>query len=128
MEGGTRTFELVQNCLDLNIPCVTLYGFSMENFNRHQNDISTVFDVMQYWISKLIKEQLNQHQIQFNCIGDISKLPRSLENLMRQAESISYQITNYKLKLNLALNYSKYKIFNKKTYLINIDLKVVAKM
>jgi undecaprenyl diphosphate synthase len=82
---------------------LTLYAFSMENWRRPANEISTLMTILEEFLKKEEKEMLD-NDISLKYIGRIDDLPESTRSeLMRVSKSTE----NCKsLTLTLALSYS----------------------
>lgn len=49
-------FLILQWCLDLGIPEVTVYAFSIENFKRSEEEVSALMDLAREKFQRLIDE------------------------------------------------------------------------
>lgn len=102
-QEGLKTVKRVINCcLELNIPILTLYAFSTENWKRPQNEISFILELF-YETLHEEKENLVKNNIQVNFIGRIEELPEKLINRMFELTELTKN--NHKLILNIAINY-----------------------
>lgn len=50
--------ETLQWCLDLGIPEVTVYAFSIENFKRSQEEVDALMELSQQKFERLLSEKL----------------------------------------------------------------------
>jgi undecaprenyl diphosphate synthase len=95
--------EATQAARDFNIPILTVYGFSTENWRRDSKEISLLLDLCIYFAKSELAE-LQRNNVRVNVIGRYEQLPRgsfeALEGLVRKTAS------NDGLTLNLAVNYS----------------------
>ncbi len=101
--GGETVRRVVARCRELNIPYLTLYAFSKENWRRPSDEIKFLFDLL----VKFLKNEINllqEQNIRLNILGDITQLPlltrRSIAGVCKQTQN------NSAMTLNLALNYS----------------------
>ncbi len=100
---GVKTVERVINsCLELNIPILTLYAFSTENWKRPQDEVSFLLKLF-YKTLNQEKKNLLKNNIQVNFLGRIKDLPDQLVKNMTELVEITKP--NNKLRLNIALNY-----------------------
>ncbi len=102
--AGAKTVELViKECLHYNIPHLSLYAFSTENWNRPKEEVNYLFELFCEFVAKELS-LMQEESIRFSMVGDKSKLPEStleaLENAIQQTQH------GNKLELTLALNYS----------------------
>lgn len=93
----------VESAVDLGVKYLTLYTFSTENWNRPQEEVSGLMEL----IIKAVKEEtplLMKHNVRMLPIGDTFRLPeRSLQNLQQCINDTSM---NTGLTLIMALSYS----------------------
>lgn len=95
--------DVVEASVELGVNFLTLYAFSTENWNRPQEEVNAL---MQILVESLEKEKplFMKNNIQLKAIGDIQQLP---DNCQRQLEKIIEDTsTNTGLSLVLALSYS----------------------
>ncbi len=99
----TAVRETVEAAVDLKVKYLTLYTFSTENWNRPQEEVLGLMDL----IIKAVKEEtplLMKHNVRMVPIGDINRLPQaSRENLQYCIDTTA---GNSGLTLVMALSYS----------------------
>jgi len=101
-EGAKVVNRVIANCLDFNIPILTLFAFSTENWKRPKNEIAYLLKLFERVLSKE-KANLIKNNIKMNFIGRLNDLPNSLIDKMNElCESTK---RNNKLILNIAVNY-----------------------
>ncbi len=101
-EGAKAVKRIMANCLDFNIPILTLFAFSTENWKRPKNEITYLLKLFERVLSKE-KANLIKNNIKINFIGRLNDLPNSLNDKMNElCESTK---RNNKLILNIAVNY-----------------------
>ncbi len=93
----------VEYCLQKEIPVLSLFAFSSENWARPENEVGFL---MQLFIHALEKEidELHQHEVRLLFSGDRQQLSSDLQAEMSQAEKLTS--ANNRLILNVAMNYS----------------------
>ena len=101
---GIQTLEKVlKAAVSEDIQNLSIYGFSLENWNRGLPEIQGLFRLFYKFLLKKNKF-LVENEVRFKLIGDRSLLPKKLIHLINKLE---YQTSAYsKLKLNIAFNYS----------------------
>ena len=101
--GARRAFYAIRRAFNRwNIPYVTLYVFSTENWNRPAYEINTVFKILTTYL-KHKRSLFFENKIRLNTIGDISKLPGKAQSAL---EELKEQTKHYKdHTLTIALNY-----------------------
>lgn len=90
-------------CIKNSIPYLTLYVFSLENFNRPQEELSYLFDVLAQQIADQELDRLFQEGIQVRFIGERSLFPEKLKPLIDDIETKTKNGT--RLTLNLLFCY-----------------------
>lgn len=101
IKGAEKFKEIVRHCGDIGIDTVTVYAFSTENWNRPENEVSALMKLLSQYIEGA-KNELEENKIRFIFLGDKSKLSDELRTKAEELENLS---RDYKLKLNIALNY-----------------------
>jgi undecaprenyl diphosphate synthase len=108
-EGLKTVEEIIQETIKHNIPYLTLYVFSTENWKRPKKEINYLFNLLEkYLLNKL--DKLHKKNIKLKIIGE-KKFSSKLNKLLEIAEKKTY--LNKQIQLNLAINYgSKNEIIN----------------
>lgn len=100
--GADSVREIVETSREIGIKYLTLYAFSSENWNRPRQEVSGLMNILKsYLVSEL--GRMEKNEIRLNCIGDISTLPKAVQETL--LNSIRRTAENDKLVLNLALSY-----------------------
>nr|WP_187651203.1 (2E,6E)-farnesyl-diphosphate-specific ditrans,polycis-undecaprenyl-diphosphate synthase [Xenorhabdus ehlersii] len=85
-----------------NINSLTLYAFSSENWNRPQQEVSSLMELFVFALDNEVKS-LNKHNVKLSVIGDISRFSSRLQERIRR--SVELTAGNTGLQLNIAANY-----------------------
>ncbi len=101
--GVASVKDIVEGCAEIGIKYLTLYAFSTENWNRPQDEINGLMELLVSTIRSEI-EQLNENNIRFDMIGDIKSLPAICIKELGEAKEITAKNTG--MTLVLALSYS----------------------
>ncbi len=100
--GARSTRDIIQECVNLKIPALTIYTFSTENWKRPSSEVTALLRL----ITRNLKQELPDmiaNNIQVRHIGRREGLPN---HLLRQIDDcISATVKNTGLVLSLALNY-----------------------
>ena len=94
--------KVVKNSIKLNIPIITFYVFSSENWKRPKKEKDYLFALIHNYFSKEL-ELIIKQGIRINILGDITKFSSNLRSLLKK--TISLTRDNKKITVNLALNY-----------------------
>jgi undecaprenyl diphosphate synthase len=121
-EGAKAVKRVIANCLNFNIPILTLFSFSTENWKRPRNEVIYLLKLFERVLSKE-KANLIKNNIKINFIGRLNDLPNSLNEKMNELFESTKK--NNKLILNIAINYGgRAEIIDA---LKSISLKIVEK-
>jgi len=102
-EGAKVVRRIITNCLDFNIPMLTIFAFSTENWKRPKKEIIYLIKLFERVLSRE-KANLVKNNIKINFIGRLDNLPNSLIEKMKELHESTKR--NNKLILNIAINYS----------------------
>jgi undecaprenyl diphosphate synthase len=101
--GVKAVKDTVEGAVELGLKYLTLYAFSTENWNRPQQEVNALMEILVKTITKETAT-LMKHQIRLNAIGDLTSLPVACyQELMEAMEKTS---ANTRCTLTLALSYS----------------------
>jgi undecaprenyl diphosphate synthase len=95
--------EIVTITRELDIPYLTLYAFSKENWSRPTNEVKTLLEFLGFFLDKELPMMLEKG-IRFNVLGDKRDFPRHLQAKLDEVMALTAR--NQGLQLNLALSYS----------------------
>lgn len=102
-EGANSIKEIMKACKELDIKVLTLYAFSMENWQRPKNEIQKLMKLLVKYLQNNLKTLLEE-EIKLMAIGELSFLPNFVFKKLN--ETIELTKNNKKRILNLALSYS----------------------
>jgi len=121
--GLSSIEQIIEETIIHKIKFLTLYTFSTENWKRPKKEIFFLFNLLENFLSKKIKNLIKKN-IKLKIIGNKKKFSIHLQNLLKESEKKTHK--NNGLQINLALNYgAKEEIINsfrltyKKKQLIN---------
>ena len=102
LEGVNTVKKIVDASIKLNIPIVTFYVFSSENWNRPVREIKYLFKLIyQYFKSEL--KNIVKNNIKINILGRNKKLPTKIKQILNKITKLTNN--NKKIIVNLAINY-----------------------
>ncbi|MAO10480.1 MAG: di-trans,poly-cis-decaprenylcistransferase [Flavobacteriaceae bacterium] len=102
-ENGTKAVrEIVEACAEINIPFLTLYAFSTENWNRPKLEVELLMKLLVSSLKKEIKT-LQDNNIKLNAIGNLEALPKKAQQELKDV--IDKTKNNSRMTLTLALSY-----------------------
>jgi len=101
--GVDSIHDTLRACNELNIPYLTLYAFSNENWQRPKDEVNFLMALLSDYLDKELKE-LNRNNIRFQVIGRLDMLPSEIQKKI--ARNVVETKNNTALILTLALSYS----------------------
>lgn len=93
---------VVRTCAKIGIPYLTLYAFSLENWQRPKSEVSGLMNFFEQ-VLKEEMEELDDNGVQLRAIGRLGMLPASTRRALDEA--IAFLGHNSRLILTLALSY-----------------------
>ncbi len=100
-EGAQRAIEVMTAAVDLGIEYLTLYTFSTENWNRPEAEVSAIMSLL---LKYLEEELFIKRNARFRVIGEIDRLPKPVQDVVRYMEERTKDHTA--TCMVLALSYS----------------------
>lgn len=95
--------EVVTMTRELDIPYLTLYAFSRENWTRPKDEVRALMALLGIYLEKELPLMLEK-EIRFNAIGAIDELGKRLRHQLEGVMTATAK--NKAMVLNLALSYS----------------------
>lgn len=105
-QGAKTLKELLRCCKDWGINILTAYAFSTENWRRPTEEV----DFLMLLFEKMLRrelEEMHREGVRINFVGDLSALPKSLQNEMQR--SMLETSNNRDVQFNVAINYGSRK-------------------
>ena len=102
MEGAKALRRIIEYLPKINVKYLTVYAFSTENWNRSEEEVSTLMSLFLKYI-KSEKKSMMKNGIRFFVSGRKNNVP---ENLLKEINKLQEETKNNKnLILNIAFNY-----------------------
>lgn len=102
--AGIKAVEAVVTiCRKVGIKALTLYSFSIENWNRPKAEVDTLMQLLEEYIYREL-DRMKKENIRCNVIGRLEDLPVSVQEAAEKA--IRETRDNDAMLLTLALSYS----------------------
>ena len=100
--GAENMWRMVQYFNEYPIKYLTLYGFSTENWNRPEDEVSGLFHILEEIINKYTPG-VHKRGIRLRHLGRLGELPQGLQRTINRAVELTKSNTG--MTLNLAFNY-----------------------
>lgn len=101
-EGANSVREIVRCCRRLEIPYLTLYAFSKENWERPETEIMALWQLLKRFLKSELSELIEQ-EIQLRHLGDREGIPYDVLSELQAAVDRTEGFG--RLVLSLAINY-----------------------
>ncbi|MCL5024439.1 MAG: polyprenyl diphosphate synthase [Nitrospirae bacterium] len=100
--GAERTREVIEAAMEVGVGTLTLYAFSLENWQRPDDEVSMLMKLLEFYLRKEFDELIGRGVI-FKSIGETWRLPATIRGLLKEAGEKSSG--NKGMQLVLALSY-----------------------
>ena len=102
--GANTTERVLDWCADLGVAELTLYAFSTENFDRPDEELEPLFDLLEAKLREFADaDRVHDEGVRVRAIGDVDRLPARVRDAVAYAERRTAD--NDRLTLNVALAY-----------------------
>ncbi len=101
--GVESVRNIVEGCAELGVSYLTLYAFSTENWDRPEQEVTGLMELLVDTIKKEVPT-LNKNNIKLHVIGENNMLPQFAQQELKEALEETSQNTG--LNLIMALSYS----------------------
>jgi undecaprenyl diphosphate synthase len=101
--AGTENIRpVLEGCVEFGVPMLTIWAFSTENWRRPQLEVQGLIRLLGETIDRQLNE-LDQEGVRLNHIGRLNRLPKRLQQRVREA--IERTKNNTRITLNVAFDY-----------------------
>jgi len=100
--GAERAKEIVTAANEIGVRVLTLYTFSLENWQRPKDEVTTLMKILEIYLRNEFNEFMEK-KIVFKAIGEIWMLPENVQELIAETEQRT--AANTGMTLVAALSY-----------------------
>jgi undecaprenyl diphosphate synthase len=100
--GAETVSKIVQACTDMGLEALTLYAFSWENWNRPQEEINDLMELLEEFLRREFN-MLKAKQVRLRAIGRLESLPARPLSYLKYVMAETAPFTH--MTLTLALSY-----------------------
>ena len=105
--GYEKAVQLVDWCQERGVKALTMFGFSTENWNRTEREVSYLMRLLETGLveqlQKYVGEKAKERGVRIRIIGQKERLPESLQKVITKVEEVTKD--NDKFFLTLAVSY-----------------------
>jgi undecaprenyl diphosphate synthase len=101
-KAGLDNLEVITTlCSNLGVKYLTVYAFSIENFNRPAYEVEALMGL----VLSFFKMQLfHDNKVSFHVVGDVARLPKSVQDKLRSMEEETAMYDG--MAMTIAMGYS----------------------
>jgi len=101
--GRDKIEEVLDWCFELGITNLTVYAFSIENFDRESEEVNTLMKLCKTELEKVAKDsRIHKNQVRIRVIGHLESLPDDLAESARFVMEETKQYENFSFNVALA--------------------------
>ena len=101
--GAEATERVLSWCADLGVEELTLYAFSTENFDRPDDQLTTLFDLIESKLREFADaDEVHERRVRVRAIGDVARLPPRVQDAVAYAEERTAGYDEFTLNVALA--------------------------
>ncbi|MCI8336096.1 MAG: isoprenyl transferase [Peptococcaceae bacterium] len=100
--GADAVERIVRACVELEIPVLTVYAFSTENWKRPAAEVSLLMQLLLEYLQRKVKIMATEN-IKICFLGERDNLPEKVKTAIERTEVYTQENTG--LIFNIALNY-----------------------
>ncbi len=103
-KGIQHIGDVLKWCREADVRMLTMWGFSLENFQRDKGEIGQLFELFKINLKKGIEsDDESKGKLRTRFFGRIGLFPSEVQRMIREAEKATAKNTEY--QLNLLLSY-----------------------
>jgi short-chain Z-isoprenyl diphosphate synthase len=103
LSGAQKLWEVLGWCYEMGVPLVTVWSFSLENFERDIGEVGSLLQLFEEKTNELAQhEEVHAKQVRVRYLGQIERLPEGLQAAIRAAEEITADYERFQLNIAMA--------------------------
>ncbi len=103
-DGADKLEEVLHWCDELGVEIFSIWIFSLDNFERGEEEVKDILSLIEGKMRELVTiKGLHKNKIKVRAMGQIERLPPSLQEAIREAEAATQHYN--KFILNVAVAY-----------------------
>lgn len=101
--GAEKIEKFLEWCKELKVKEVTIYAFSIENFNRPKKEFDYLMNLFKKECHRLLNDKrVEEDKVKINFIGHIHLFPKDLRQLMKKVMEKTKRCSRYKVNFAMA--------------------------
>lgn len=101
--GADKVHDLLYWCEEFDIPVISIWIFSLDNFKRSEEEVSGLFKLIEKKTRELCNDrEIHDKQVRLNYMGRTELLPESLQQVIKEAEELTAHYKRFQLNIAIA--------------------------
>ncbi len=101
--GADKLDDVLDWCYEYEIPVVTIWIFSLDNFQRDQEEVNELMKLIETKTRDIVKDdRIKRNKIRLKYIGQIERVPESLQQAIQDAEAATRDHDRFILNVAIA--------------------------
>jgi short-chain Z-isoprenyl diphosphate synthase len=102
-QGAEKLWEVLSWCYDAGVRVVTVWSFSLENFQRDTAEVKALLELFEVKTKEIAEHrEVHSKRVRVRYIGELGLLPESLQEAIRKAEAATAAYDGYVLNIAMA--------------------------
>ena len=99
-KAGVKTLKkILKTCIKYNIPILTVYAFSTENWKRPMTEVNFLMNLFSSFLAEQIDEMCEDN-VRIHFIGRVDELPGNLPNELHAVKNIASEVQSGDLSID----------------------------
>ena len=102
-KGEKKIEEMLEWCLDLRVPYITVYAFSKENFKRDKDEVDFIMGLSEAALYRMADDKrIHENKVRIKVFGDIPVLPDSVKTAIKYADERTSSYSDFSFNVAMA--------------------------
>jgi tritrans,polycis-undecaprenyl-diphosphate synthase [geranylgeranyl-diphosphate specific] len=102
-KGEEKIEEMLEWCLGLKIPYVTVYAFSTENFKRDKDEVDFLMQLSEAALYRMAdNKKIHDNKVRIRVFGDRDTLPDSVKEAIKYADERTSAYSDFSFNVAMA--------------------------
>ncbi|MDR3205615.1 MAG: di-trans,poly-cis-decaprenylcistransferase [Candidatus Methanoplasma sp.] len=101
--GEQKIEEMLDWCLNLKIPYITVYAFSSENFSRDRDEVDFLMDLSEAALYRMADDpRVHENKVRIRVLGSLTDLPDKVQEAIEYADARTAGYSDYSFNVAMA--------------------------
>lgn len=84
--GARRVRDVVKACIEADVPCLSLFAFSTENWRRPVEEVSSLMGLFTTYLQKEV-DAMQKNGVRLKVVGDVGRFDARIQSLIANAQA-----------------------------------------